>query len=75
MSTEIAKNHLLQIEDFIIQLFKFSDSQSDYSSFSSLVRSSFIKYYEFLKLVYPGVARTNQHWGGVVNFLGVEIKC
>ena len=50
MSTETTKN-LLQIEDSIIQLSKFSDFQSDYSSFSTLVCSSLIKNYEFLKLV------------------------
>jgi len=51
MPIEIAES-LSQLEDFIINLSKFSVPESDYCMFSSLVRSSLIKNYEFLKLAY-----------------------
>jgi hypothetical protein len=46
------KESLIQIEGFVKELSKFSDLPLGYSPFSSLVRSSLIKNYEFLKLVY-----------------------
>jgi hypothetical protein len=53
MSKEIGKS-LSEIEDFIKRLSVISDSWSSHSQFSSLIRSSLIKNYEFLKLVYLG---------------------
>jgi hypothetical protein len=51
MSIEIEKS-LIQIEPFIKSLSEFSDSTTQYSQFQSLIRSSLVKNYEFLRLVY-----------------------
>ncbi len=50
-ASQIAKD-LVKLEGFIKKMSKFSNSQQDFPFFSSLVRSSLIKNYEFLKLVY-----------------------
>jgi len=52
MLTEETKNEIIGLESFVQELSKFSDSFSEFSFFQSLVRCSFIKNYEFLKLVY-----------------------
>jgi len=48
---EIAKN-LDQLKDFMNGVANFSDTPMEFSVFSALVRSSFIKNYEFIKFVY-----------------------
>jgi len=51
LTDQIVKS-LKQIEGFVAGLSKFSNAPSEFAPFSSLVRSSLIKNYELLKLVY-----------------------
>jgi hypothetical protein len=52
MSTDEIKEELNNLDGFVQGLSNFSDTPSDFSMFSSLIKCSLIKNYEFLKLVF-----------------------
>ncbi len=66
------KKHIKEIGDFVQSLSKFSDSPLEFSPFKTLVRTSLIKNYEFLKLVYLDEKFDNYFF--IISFLRSNVE-
>jgi hypothetical protein len=67
MNTEKISDNIVELEKYINRISHFSDSITSYSHFTSLIRCSLIKSYEFLKLVY--LEEKFNHYFFVTSFL------